>query len=139
MGFFDRLCGDHAETDEPAAQPTPPGRQTYDVSDRDGNARRYSDDDFDEIYATLDEQEMRRLVGIGWLLLDEVAGAGEGPERIEFAERPSPGSRWVPGVPGTPSSMTGSSWHSVPITVPGEELTGYVLGHLRVGATGRPL
>ena len=53
----------------------------FEVVDAAGNRVRYTPDDFDEIFATADEREMRRHVGIGWLLPDEWVGR---PSRIHF-------------------------------------------------------
>ena len=43
----------------------------FDVSDAGGGAVRYAEVDFDELWQTTDEREMRRHVGLGWILLDE--------------------------------------------------------------------
>ena len=42
--------------------------------------RRYSEADFDELFATRDESEMRRHLGIGWLLLDERVESQDGAD-----------------------------------------------------------
>jgi hypothetical protein len=37
----------------------------------DGSLRDFRRDDFDEIFATRDREEMERQLSVGWLLLDE--------------------------------------------------------------------
>ena len=85
----------------------------------------YTPDDFDEIYLTTDEHEAGRHVKIGWLLLDEVVGKGDGPDRIEFVKRCRPWER------------TGSQ-RIVPSSVGPDDETTYVLGYLKPGRVGHP-
>jgi len=130
VGFFERVFGG-GKTERVATPPVAAPR-TYDLSDPDGNARRYSSDDFDEVYTTLDEPEMRRLVGIGWLLLDEQVGPGGGAGRVEFEQRAVPTS-WGAGFSG------GMSTRTVPVERDPDDVTTYVLGHLKTGRAGQPI
>ena len=96
----------------------------FDTFDRNGDRVRYTPDDFDEILATEEEPEMRRLVGIGWLLLDEYVGTDPG-KRSPWLDT---GYRRMVGRV-LPASAD-------PDYVPPSDVTTYVLGHLKDGATG---
>ena len=111
------------------------GEDSVDVYDRDGATIRYRRDDFDEIYATSDAAEMRRLVGLGWLLLDERV-SGEPPTTASWVEvalrrhgEVSPGHVGARREPGL-------SVRNAPQSAATSSITTYVLGHLKVGARG---
>ncbi|HSQ22331.1 MAG TPA: hypothetical protein VLQ52_06030 [Coriobacteriia bacterium] len=95
--------------------------ETY---DRDGAAIRYRRDDFDEIYATVDTAEMRRLVSLGWLILDQRINRepGKSAPWIDTALRRFAG-RVLPA-------------QDDPEFRPPSDRTTYVLGHLKAGVKG---
>ncbi len=66
-------------------------QRAWEVASADGSVTHYTDDDFDEIWETIDEHEMRRHIGLGWVLLDESVGAGEGPGHQGSRSRGTPG------------------------------------------------
>ena len=105
----------------------------FDLLDGDGRLVRYAPDDFDEIWTTTDEHEMRRHVGLGWLLLDEVVGAGDGPGHTEFRQKPV----YTGGEPGAIGG--GSSLRSVPVEIGPDDVTTYILGYLKDGRRGAPV
>jgi hypothetical protein len=75
---------------EPRGDPLTGGADgLFDVLDDDGRVVRYTPDDFDEIWTTTDEHEAGHHVSIGWILLDEVVGAGEAPATRSSWRRPS--------------------------------------------------
>jgi len=90
----------------------------WEVASADGRVTRYTDDDFDEIWETTDEHEMRRHVGLGWVLLDESVGAGEGPAHEEIEIR------------GDTRGGTGLSMRAAAVEVGPDDVTTYMLGHL---------
>jgi hypothetical protein len=96
----------------------------FDTFDAAGNAVRYTSDDLDEIYTTADAPEMRRLVKLGWLLLDERVARtpGKAPSWIDTALRRSAG-RVLPA-------------QDDPAYEAAADVTSYVLGHLKPGAVG---
>jgi hypothetical protein len=73
------------------------------------------DERFDEVFETDDVHEMRRLVAIGWVVIDERVTAGDGPGTTEFVRemRPDGAPRMVPKVR------------------PPDDVVMYVLGHPR--------
>jgi hypothetical protein len=73
VGLFGRK---HQDEPENAAGGGNDG--AFEVVDAAGKRIRYTPADFDEIFTTTDEREMRRHVGIGWLLLDEWVGRDPG-------------------------------------------------------------
>jgi hypothetical protein len=97
---------------------------SVDTYERDGSTVRYRRDDFDEIYATADEAEMRRLVGLGWLVLDQrvTRESGSSASWIDTALRRFAG-RVLPA-------------QDDPEFRPPSDRTTYVLGHLKAGARG---
>ena len=93
--------------------------RTFRIADASGDARSYVETDFDEIFATHDEPEMRRHLGLGWLLLDECVESGDGSDAawIDTMLRRGAG-RVLPAVADPSAEVAG------PATV-------YVLGHLK--------
>jgi len=53
--------------------------RSFEVVDVDGNARRFVAADFDEVFETDDEAEMRRHLELGWVVLDEGRERGTAP------------------------------------------------------------
>ena len=96
----------------------------FEVVDAAGNRVRYTPDDFDEIFTTDNEREMRRHVDIGWLLLDEWVGRdpGRAASWIDVGFRRAAG-RVLPA-------------QDDPSYVAPNDVATYVLGHLKDGATG---
>ncbi len=92
----------------------------FDVLDEDGRLVRYTPDDFEEIWTTADEREAGHHVSIGWILLDEVVGAGDGPGELEFRMEPTGEGRY----------------QSAPHFVAPAGVTIYVLGYLKPGRQG---
>ena len=118
MGLRDLF---HRHDDKPGpAQGGADGR--FQVVGDDGKPVFYLPDDFDEIYTTTDEHEAGRHVKIGWLLLDEVVGPGEGPGEIEIVQR----------------LVREGTVLSVPVERAPEDETTYVLGYLKPGRVGHP-
>jgi hypothetical protein len=83
----------------------------------------FTTDDFAEIERTTDKHEMQRLVDLGWLLLDESSGPGNGPPHTEFVMRAS--------------FFEGQAAKAVPVEEPPGDVTLYTVGSLKDGATGR--
>lgn len=94
----------------------------FNVLDDEGRPVRYTPDDFDEIFTTTDEHDAGRHVGLGWLLLDEMVGPGEGNGGLEFRMEPTGEGRY----------------QSAPHELPGDDVTTYILGYLKPGRTGAP-
>jgi len=92
--------------------------RVFEVAGADGAAVRYAQADFDELWTTTDEREMRRHVGLGWILLDEQVGPGDGPGRIELVTRAE-----------TSGGAGGLSLRKVPVEVAPDDVTTYLLGH----------
>jgi hypothetical protein len=101
--------------------------EAIEVVNSSGDAMRYAAGDFDELFATSDARELRRYVGLGWLLLDERVGrtAGHSASWLDTALRRSAGR--VLAAQDDPQYE------------PPADLTTYVLGHLGPGATGTPV
>ena len=113
---------------EPAGDPLAGGVDgLFDVLDVQGRLVRYTRDDFDEIWTTTDEHEAGRHAGLGWILLDEVVGPGDGPGHEEFVQR-----LVATGGDG------GASIRTVPVHVGPDDVTTYVLGYLKPGREGSP-
>jgi hypothetical protein len=109
----------------PHADPDP--WRWWEVTDKHGVTRRYLGADFDEFYRTSDERDVHRHLTIGWLLLEESVALGEGPGRWEMQLRPvSAGGGGGPRV------------RKVPIHV-ANNLPKFLLGHLKLGASGTPV
>ena len=115
-----------ARSDEPGEGSRPPGSddagRVFDVVDVQGNTRRFTAEDFDEFWTTSDEHEARRHVALGWQLIDETVGPGQGRGGLEF--------RMVPTGEGR--------YQSAPRELPPDNVTTYLLGFLKPGAIGRP-
>jgi len=99
---------------------TDDGGRMFEVSDSDGATVRYTEAEFDELWSTSDEHEMRRHVGLGWILLDEQVGPGDGPGHVELVTRAE-----------TSGGAGGLSLRKVPVEVGPDDVTTYLLGHLR--------
>jgi hypothetical protein len=95
--------------------------RTFEVTDADGGVVRYAEADFDELWETTDEHEMRRHVSLGWILLDERVGPGDGPDHVELVTRAE-----------TSGGAGGLTMRKVPVTVGPDDATTHLLGHLRV-------
>lgn len=111
--------------DDPPADPLKGGADgVFEVVDADGVARRYSPDDFDEIFATSDESEMHRHLSIGWLLLDEGVATDPGtrPSWLDTLFRREAG-RVLPAGDD-------------PAYVPPSDVPRYILGYLKAGRSG---
>jgi hypothetical protein len=128
MGLFDVF---HHK--EPAGDPLAGGADGFfDVLDGDGRLVRYAPDDFDEIWTTTDEHEAGHHVSIGWILLDEVVGAGDGPGRTEFRQK----AVYTGGEAGAIGG--GFSVRSVPVEIGPDNVTTFILGYLKPGRRGTP-
>jgi hypothetical protein len=139
VGFLDLFRGKTPEGD-----PLSGGADGFfDVLGAGGHLVRYTPHDFDEIWATTDEREAGRHVGLGWILLDEVAaeprGDGRGVLERAFSSGIGEGVGWDrrsgDGVdlgigPGKPFASDGAQ---------AEGVTTYILGYLIPGRTGSAL
>jgi hypothetical protein len=115
MGLFGRK--------KPAGDPLKGGADgVFDVLGADGGLVRYTPDDFDEIWTTTDEHEAGHHVSLGWLLLDEIDGAGAGLGHEEF--------RTQYGLAG--------EVRIVPVRIGPDDVITYVLGYLKPGREGSP-
>lgn len=94
--------------------------RVFEVIGSDGAAVRYTETDFDELWNTTDEREMRRHVRLGWVLLDEQVGPGEGPGHVELVTRAE-----------TSGGAGGLTMRKVPVEVGPDDATTYLLGHLK--------
>jgi hypothetical protein len=121
VGLFSR------KHDEPENAVAGGADGAFEVVDAAGNRVRYTPDDFDEIFTTADEREMRRHVGIGWLLLDEWVGRDPGRTAswVDTGLRRAAG-RVLPA-------------QDDPEYVAPSDVATYVLGYLKDGATGTRL
>lgn len=123
MGFFGLFRGK-----TPKGDPSTGGADGFfDVLDADGRLVRYTPDDFDEIWTTTDEREAGRHVGLGWILLDEVVGRGDGPDREVLVTRP------------TSAGGEGLAVRTFPVKIGPGDTTTYVLGYLKPGRPGSAL
>ena len=117
MGLFDVF-----RHKEPQGDPLTGGADGFfDVLDDDGRLVRYTPDDFDEIWTTTDQHEAGHHVSIGWILLDEVVGAGDGPGELEFRMEPTGEGRY----------------QSAPHFAASRGVTTYVLGFPKPGRGAR--
>ena len=94
---------------------------SFDVLGDDGVVRRYARDDFDQIFASTDADEVQRQVDAGWVILDErqVETPGHGPS----------GEDLIPGIEGL--RVGGVLGYTA-----GESVTSYVVGYLKDDAAG---
>lgn len=122
MGPFSRK---HDDEPENVAAGGPDG--AFGVVDAAGKRLRYTAADFDEIFTTTESREMRQHVEIGWLLLDEWVGRDPGRTAswVDTGFRRSAG-RVLPA-------------QDDPEYVPPSDVTTFVLGYLKDGATGTPV
>jgi hypothetical protein len=99
----------------------------FEIVGPDGRFVRYTRDDFDEIFTTTEEPEMRRHVGLGWLLLDErvVRDPGTSAPWIDTFFRRQAG-RVLPAADD-------------PAFEPFSDEPVYILGYLKEGARGTPV
>ena len=120
MGLFRHK--DHGKGHGEALDPR--AAESFEVVGDDGVVRRYARQEFDELFETSDEDEVRQQVERGWLVLGERAVR-------EGARGPSPEFDLLPGVEGLRSDgLFGYEQ--------GEERTVYTLGFLKDGAVGTP-
>lgn len=122
MGLFSRK-----HRDEPADAAGGGADGAFKVVDAAGKRIRYTRDDFDEIFTTADEREMRRHVGIGWLLLDEWVGRDLGRT-----------ASWVDTGLRRAAGRVLPAQDDPEYDAPSDVAT-YVLGYLKDGATGTPV
>ena len=123
MGLFDLF-----RRREPAGDPLTGGADgLFDVLDDDGRLVRYTPADFDEIWTTTDEHEAGHHVSLGWILLDEVVGQGDGPGHEELVQR-----LVATGGEG------GASIRTVPVHAGPDDVTTYILGYLKPRRQGSP-
>ena len=122
MGLFSRK-----HDDEPANVAGGGADGAFEAVDAAGKRVRYTPEKFDEIFTTTEAPEMRRHVEIGWLLLDEWVGRdpGRSTSWIDTGLRRSAG-RVLPA-------------QDDPEYAPPNDVTTYVLGYLKDGATGTPV
>jgi hypothetical protein len=117
----------HKHQDKPEGAAAGGVYGAFEVVDAVGKRIRYTRADFDEIFTTTEAPEMHRHVEIGWLLLDEWVGhdPGRTSSWIDTGFRRSAG-RVLPA-------------QDDPEYVPPSDVTTYVLGYLKDGATGTPV
>jgi hypothetical protein len=121
VGLFSR------KHDEPENAAAGGADGAFEVVDAAGNRVRYTSEDFDEIFTTADEREMRRHVGIGWLLLDEWVGRDPGRT-----------ASWVDTGLRRAAGRVLPAQDDPSYEAPSDVAT-YVLGYLKDGATGTRL
>jgi hypothetical protein len=121
VGLFSR------KHDEPENAAAGGADGAFEVVDAAGNRVRYTPEDFDEIFTTTDEREMRRHVGIGWLLLDEWMGRDPGRT-----------ASWVDTGLRRAAGRVLPAQDDPEYVAPSDTAT-YVLGYLKDGATGTRL
>jgi hypothetical protein len=98
--------------------------RVYETFTPNGDRVRYKAADFDEILTTAEEPEMRRLVGLGWLLLDE-----------QIDRQPVKSSSWVDLLFRRAAGRVLPAQDD-PAYAPPTDVATYVLGHLKTGAGG---
>jgi len=123
VGLFSRKRHD----DEPENVAAGGADGAFEVVNAAGSRVRFTPHDFDEIFTTTEAREMRKHVDIGWLLLDEWVGRdpGRSASWIDTGLRRSAG-RVLPA-------------QDDPEYVAPSDVTTYVLGYLKDGATGTPV
>lgn len=113
----------HESTTAPQSLP----QDTVEIVDLDGNRLRFARSDFQELYKTSDARQMRRHLRDGWLLLDEHARRDGEPSAPRIY---------------TPLHRRGGhvlAAQDDPQYLPQEDVTTYVLGMLKAGASGTPV
>jgi hypothetical protein len=95
----------------------------FSVETPDGEVLDYRRADFDQIFSTEDADEMRRQIGIGWLLIDQSEKHREIRPDID-GEFPAVTGMHLGGGTGL---FTG-----------GDAVTVWTLGYLKDGVDGRP-
>lgn len=118
MGLFRR------KRDEPETAAAGAADGVFELVDAAGDPVRYSRDDFDEIFTTADEHEMRRHLAIGRLLLDQWV-----------ARDPGRTASWVDTGLRRAAGRVLPAQDDPSYEAPSAVAT-YVLGHLKDGATG---
>jgi hypothetical protein len=99
-----------------ASEDTPSEADRFDVLDAEGRIVEYSRADFDMIVETTDEEEVRRQLEHGWVILaeNEIQRPGQGPS----------GADLIPGIEGL---RVGGVLGYKPDT----SVTSYTIGFLR--------
>jgi hypothetical protein len=116
QGHDDRATGDIAKGGADGV---------FEVLDADGRLVRYTPDDFDEVFSSTDEHEAGRHVKLGWLLLEEVVGREGGKPALDTFWR---------RVVGRALPAADDPQYRAP-----DNVTTYILGHLKEGADGAPV
>ncbi|HMK92357.1 MAG TPA: hypothetical protein VK576_05105 [Thermoleophilia bacterium] len=121
MGLFHRKH--KMPTAEELAAGGPDGR--FAILDDHGHLVEYVPDDFDEIVVTADKKLAMGRLEMGWLLLDEVVGPGQGQGSSEIA---------VSRV-GMPQDSVGGQTRRLAVVhdLPPGDVTTYVVGLLKSG------
>jgi hypothetical protein len=101
----------------------PEDATSFEVLDADGVVHRHAREDFDQIFVSIDPDEVQRQVDVGWVILDErqVDTPGRGPS----------GEDLIPGIEGLRVG-------GVLEYAPRETVTSYVVGYLKDDAAGSP-
>ncbi len=94
---------------------------SFEVLGADGVVRRYAREDFDQIFVSVDPDEVQRQVDVGWVILDE--------RQVETPGRGPSGEDLIPGIEGL--RVGGVLGYA-----PGESVTSYVVGYLKDDALG---
>jgi hypothetical protein len=101
----------------------PEDATSFEVLGADGVVRRYAREDFDQIFVSVDPDEVQRQVDVGWLILDE--------RQVETPGRGPSGEDLIPGIEGLRAG-------GVLTYQRGESVTSYVIGYLKDDAHGQP-
>jgi hypothetical protein len=119
MGLF------HHEHEPGVGDPTKGGPDgVFEIVGADGDWVRYTPDDFEEIFSTISEPEMRQHLGLGWLLLDE-----------QIVHDPGSSAPWIDTMLRREAGRVLPAGDD-PAYVPLKDCPVYVLGYLKDGATG---
>ena len=114
----------HEQDETDAGDPGGPAAASYEVLEAGGKVVRYAREDFDEIFETMDPDEVQRQVAHGWSVLAQrdVESGGRGPS----------GDDLIVGIEGLRvGGMLGYQ--------KGTTVTWYTLGYLKDGAKGEPV
>ena len=101
----------------------PEDAASFEVLDADGIVRRYAREDFEQVFASADAEEVQRQLDVGWVILDE--------RQVETPGRGPSGADLITGIEGLRVG-------GVLEYAPGESVTSYVVGYLKSGAAGKP-